>query len=66
MRLKEIRLAAQSAIPGFVGLTGYAGDNEAELRIRADEQDVQKYMGILSKLDRAYGVNLRFKTSDVP
>ncbi len=65
-RLKEIRLAAQSAIPGFVGLTGYAGDNEAELRIRADEQDVQKYMGILSKLDRAYGVNLRFKTSDVP
>lgn len=65
-QLKEIRLAAQSAIPGFVGLTGYAGDNEAEVRIRGDEQDAKKYMGILSKLERAYRVKLRFKTSDVP
>lgn len=65
-RLKDIRLEAQAAIPGFVGLTGYVGDNEAEVRIRGDAQDARKYQGILSKLQRAFGVNLRFKTSDAP
>ncbi|AWH21520.1 hypothetical protein C1933_09985 [Stenotrophomonas sp. ZAC14D2_NAIMI4_6] len=65
-QLKGIRLQAQKSIPGFIGLTGYAGDNAADVRIRGGAQDAQKYQGILLKLQRAFGVKLRFKTLEVP
>ena len=65
-RLEDIRREVQAAIPGFVGLTGHVGDNEAEVRIRGDARDARKYQDILARLQRAYGVKLRFKTSVVP